>query len=684
MDLIQLRADLARLRVTLTSSTDPANIAAVLPGQREYRASLYMPQLLDVEDFLTNPNRLAQAVGPLVTQFVKPALDSFDYNALALQYDFWIGPAVQLMMDNANVASIAAYQNYFINNILDAIPANYNNNLNNNFYTPYPIMRHLLTQLTANLRNNLQQACTRIYNDRNRIADLFNDQYPALELLNLTGIAPTGSDFHKGGQQVLILTFSTRWWWGPGQGLPWWSDLKVVYKPADMEVDCLIVGNSAAANRALGNPAFLNASLVEIFNTEAANNPGPNLKPLPTYRILPMNRTSAQPGPPAQVPIRNAYGYLEYLGYEWTGIPVPVFNYYLTGASDYMIYRNQPEAPIITDFYHQIGHWVAITTLFSIGDLHGENVRVRGYQPHLIDLEISLTEPFNNVADSGLFASFLGLDIGGITGELNNREDWVWYVTVAPPHVDLDKPYITKHFQNRLCALRPGKKTVPVNPFLLLQGLRAGMVNLRGCHPSLAGWFGRLNNVLVRVLPYGTQDWKSIRAEVYSGSLGQPGPPQVNPTIQEVLQSKLDIEFAAYNPVGPGLPDFIVMQPGTIPAPAAAATDLRNFDIPAFYHRIGTTELLDSNGNVIAVPGQVIVHDNNVPPQLVQQNTNAPHPTYFGVAAPTTAVRNNQVNPIANPNINAFINLVGQMENQTISPAALNVAMPPDAGVLIP
>jgi hypothetical protein len=87
------------------------------------------------------------------------------------------------------------------------------------------------------------------------------------------------------------------------------------------------------------------------------------------------------------------------------------------------------------------------------------------------------------------------------------------------------------------------------------------MDNLRGCHRSLAGWFARLNNVLVRVLPYSTQYWKGARAQVYSGSVGYPGPPQVDPTINEVLQTELDRAFAAHNPASGGQPDFIVVQP---------------------------------------------------------------------------------------------------------------------------
>lgn len=686
MDLAGLQADLIRLGITLSSDLDPPNIAAALPAERLYRASLYVPQLLDVEDFLTNPNRLAQALGPAATQFVQEALTSFDYNALALQFDFWVGPAVQLEMESINAGTLVAYQNYFVNNILNANAATYNANLVN-FFNLYPIMQHLLNQLTANLLANIQQACTRIFADVNRITLLFNDLYPGLTLLNLAKLASTGSDFHKGGQQVLILTFNTRWWWGPQQKVPWWSELKVVYKPADVEVDCLLVGNSVAVNRALANPVFMANSLVEIFNLHVANNPAPNLKALPTYRILPINPTSALPGPPAQVMIRNAYGYIEHLGYDWTGIPVPYFNLYLTGASDYMIYRNQSETPIITDFYHQMGHWVAITTLFSLGDLHGENVRVRGYEGYLIDLENALTESFNDVGDSGLFTNILGVAVGGITGANNPAEDWVWRLDITappmPPAVDLVKAYVIKEFQNRLYALRPAKKIVPVNAFLLLQGLRAGMDALRAIQPGLAPWFLRLNNVLVRVLPYGTQTWRDVRQAVYASSLALPGPVQVNQAVQDSLQFQLDQDFANYNPAA-DLPDFIAMQPGTIVAPAPAATDLVNFDIPSFYHRIGTSTMLDSNGWVIQVPVQVTVHNHNVPQQLVPVNTNAPNLTYFPAPPTTNVVQNNQVNPVGVMAIGIFNNLVAQMVAQTISPNGLNVAMPANAGVLIP
>jgi hypothetical protein len=75
---------------------------------------------------------------------------------------------------------------------------------------------------------------------------------------------------------------------------------------------------------------------------------------------------------------------------------------------------------------------------------------------------------------------------------------------------------------------------------------------------------------------------------------------------------------------------------------------------------------------VINVPDQVTVHDRN---QLVRRNTYAPRPNYFA-APPTTAVQNNQVNPIANADINVFLGLVAVMEKQTIGRDALNVNLP--------
>ena len=193
------------------------------------------------------------------------------------------------------VTTIAAYQNYFVNNILNLVDATWQLNVTN-FFVQFPITAHALVQIRTNFENNIREACRRIYNDRLAIALLFSDQYTGLVLNRLVKIVSTGSDFHKGGRQVLILTFDATW-----TTLGFISrnlQLRVVYKPADLEIDYLLAGIAAAAQRAAPAGNFQQQSLAEIFNAQVDLHPAAGLEKLPVYRILPCNPTSAAGGRP--------------------------------------------------------------------------------------------------------------------------------------------------------------------------------------------------------------------------------------------------------------------------------------------------------------------------------------------------------------------------------------------------
>lgn len=546
------------------------------------------------------------------------------------------------------------------------------------FRNNYPITDNALVRIAANFRANIKDACGRAFADRTAIQNLFIDLYPGLTLTSLKAIKSTGSDFHKGGKQVLVLTFGTFWWWGR---IPWWSDLKVVYKPTDLEIDCLLVGNSNAVNAVTAPTQFMVNSLVEIFNNRAAANPPANFEPLPTYRILPRFPTSNMPIGPAGLPIRAAYGYMEYLGYDLTGIPIPYSNYYLTGESDYLIYQKQDETQIVPRFYRQMGEWLAFATMFAITDMHMENVRVTKYQPRLIDLEISLTKVFNfDVTETTMFKVTMGTTLGGINGVRNDEAEFLRQVRLIGGFLQIGRVPLGKEFQNRLRAMRPSERVVQVNSFLLLQGLRNAMAVIRAGQQNgdFTAWFNRLTNtnVLVRVLPYGTTDWERTRKRVYEDMVESAPGRLLRPTIIQIMQSQLNLDFPNYVP--PGLPKFTAMIPGTAIALGPAATDLENFDIPAFYHRIGTTDILDSNGHVIVIPVQVIVNGNQV-------NTNVGRADYFA-ASPTTAnVDVAQVQAIGNMLLAAFTNQVQQMVQHTVGPNGLNTNVVPVAvGALIP
>lgn len=679
MNLQQLQAELKRLGITFQSDSDPANIATDLRLQRQYRASIYLAELQAAwTDFWTNFNAPPPGgVGLAAYDFAKYALKSGELlNSLALALDYWVCPAVEGQIQINNYTSLADYQNYFNTNILNA---NYAANVLA-FRNNYPITDNALVRIAANFRANIKEACGRAFADRAAIQNLFIDLYPGLTLTSLKAIKSTGSDFHKGGKQVLVLTFGTFWWWGR---IPWWSDLKVVYKPTDLEIDCLLVGNSNAVNAATAPAQFMVNSLVEIFNNRAAANPPANFEPLPAYRILPRSPTSNMPIGPAGLPIRAAYGYMEYLGYDLTGIPIPYSNYYLTGESDYLIYHTQDETQIVPRFYRQTGEWLALATMFAITDMHMENVRVTKYQPRLIDLEISLTKVFNfDVTETTMFKVTMGTTLGGINGETNGQAEFLRQVRLNGGFLQIGRVPLPKKFQNRLWAMRPSERVVPVNSFLLLQGLRNAMDVIRAGQQNgdFTAWFNRLTNtnVLVRVLPYGTTTWETVRRNVYETAVENAPGAALRQTIMQNMQLQINMDFPHYVP--PGLPTFVAMVPGTPVAPSPAVVDLEHFDIPAFYHRIGTTDILDSAGHVLAVPPQVTVNGvlvNTV--ALVGRNT------YFA-ASPTTAnVNVAQVQAIGNMAQVAFDNQVQQMEQGTVGPNGLNTNVVPGVmGALIP
>lgn len=373
---------------------------------------------------------------------------------------------------------------------------------------------------------------------------------------------------------------------------------------------------------------------------------------------------------------------MEYLSND-TSYSLGLMNYYPLGTSDFVISRRQDETTIIPRFYRQMGQWMALACTFSLLDLHIENVRVSGYLPYLIDLELSLTQPTATVQQTLLLLGGQA-PTSGINGEYNEAEVFAWVVGVSNPgaanqSIDITKEYVRKEFQNRLYALRPNKKLVPVNPYWLFTGLRNGMNVLREIEQAggFNAWFASINNVLVRVVPVATQDWRTVRADIYENTVvAVPPPAPLINNVAETLRFYLTAAFRSYMQNPTPEPRFMVY------AAAASDTDLQNFDIPAFYHRIGSVELLDSTGALMLVPATVTVNNPNQPPPTLTPNTNVGPGAYFaGGASPTAVnVQAGQVNALTGPNFNTR-RLA--LRNQAMQ--ALNVLVPPgQPGVLIP
>jgi hypothetical protein len=643
MDLAGVQGRLAALGVTLAFEDDPVANAAELTLQRQYRAALYIRRLEDVHRFLTDPLAPGGPAGPVAPgqnglgpdyPFAQAAFVNGQLlNGLAESLDTWTATAVDLAINAAPlVNNPTPYEGWFTSQIYDPVIGNFDARVAA-FFVTYPLTDDALTRIVASFQNNVATAARRIVTDRAAIAALFADlHHPGLTLNALTEIRATGSDFHKGGRQVLILTFTVPAsnGWGPD------SELKVVYKPADMEIDCLVAGNSAAVNAAIPGAPFLANSLVELFNAEAAAHPVAGLEPLPTYRILPRNRTSplAGPGLPG---LRDAYGYVEYLSHELTGLSWEMFNYYPFGVSDWVIFRGTDPTPVIARFYHQMGQLLAIASIFSLTDLHFENVRVRGYEPYLIDLEAALTKPVADIRTTLLFDA--------VSGGINCWRETVrikWFNNAVGQSF-LSHVLTTKDQRNRLYRYAPtNKHLVAVDPFLLAEGLRNGLAVLAALQPQagMANWFVRAQNVLVRLLPVATQQWDDIRRLAYDSVQAAPVVPPLATTIGDEVRNLTTVTRASY-PGLPNPPEYLA------PADPQATADLNNFDIPVFYNRNGALDMLDSTGAVYAMPATVNVNPPGSPAVASGFGPGGARLTYFAGPPPAPGTAQNQLNALA-------------------------------------
>lgn len=641
----ELRTELTRLRVT--------------PPDDPLRACLYLRHIQDTYTYFNTTLRQPVANGGLgpAYGFVATALrDPGLLNSLCKTLDEFLCPAIQAHLATAGNNQLPDFQTYYTNNFLNA---NYAANVAA-FFNTYVVTRDILNNLAANFRHNIFEACQRIYNDRTVIARTFA---AGAEIKNLSKIKSTGSDFHKGGKQVLILTFFMKVFVSVSIPPPPSLWLNLIYKPSDIETDCLIVGESAAVNAIHNNPRFQEKSLFEILNegiTNALNvDPTLSLATLPTYKILPINYTSSEPVAPGQLNIRRAYGYIEFLPhYHFSGITRRGF--YPFGSSDYKIFPKQDKTVICRTFYRLIGQICAIAATFSISDLHSENLIVKNYLPYLIDLEISLTLPIVDISNTVLYNHSNKAGVNGWRKE----DEFTWRQIVGPLRIqDHQAP---EEAQNRLMTVSPNYRIEPaddLNPSYICKGLRDMMnviqsVNAVGHNHDLGVWIARVDDILVRNLPMATGGFRTmVKSSANRAHCAD------NTGLGRIVDTERGVLFATWQGNNNANPDFLALQN------AYVINDFNNGDIPIFYHRIGplSLDIVDSNGNTVASPGNITYRaDENAPQQNAAYVLPGPRTTFFQNAPFTTVVVNNQLAQLTNnPAKNLRVQtLVGQILGQ--------------------
>lgn len=455
------------------------------------------------------------------------------------------------------------------------------------FLNVYPNTTQALAKISAYFEQNILTACKRILDDWSYLQGMFVDQKSSF-LDQLIDIRSTGSDFHKGGQQVLLLTFSTK---------PAGPPLRIVYKPSDLEVDCLIIGNTQAVN--IFRPNFQQASLMELLNELIKTRADLALNQFPTYKILPISPGSQlRRDATGRLPLRDSYGYIQFLEYD--GIkPFP--------EDDGTCLR----------FYALLGQLTAVACTFSLSDLHTDNLIVHQHLPYLIDLENSLTRLINRLSDTELIAD-RSIEGGAIDGVVLTE-----HLSVGNDNTkevgDQERYHRGKNrlWQDPQTLIGTAKYSGP-----MLQGFTSTMDLIRHALQSgnpFGPWFTRLKQgAIVRIVPLGTNAFQETNRYLFSPKNKQ----DVRTGARQEMERHLSTGYGDWAKAPAAtLPLFLCLQQQYV------INDIINFDIPVFYHQLNTSDVLDSNGTTITVPDTVTIGSASKPVStLLHRTTLFPSP----------------------------------------------------------
>lgn len=514
----------------------------------------------------------------------------------------------------------------------------------NALYANNTLTRHALNMITRNFIDRLDDFFGRLRLDWEDINKLF---FPDCVLVQLSRILITDSDSHKKGAHVYILFFEvaprpiagplpappTGWraWFSRG---PRFNQLdqsklpvvRLVYKPGDLELDYRLVADTVETHNRLPAPRTplpftLYGSLLELVQ------PAANF--LPTYFILPRHPGSrAAARADGSMPIDVSYGYLQFLDHEpvrqkgtgepikkdsfgnkldWKNCDLNKLDWITTNLAD------------IDTFCQIFGWYMALGITFSLNDSHAENVMVYQRKPHLIDVEISFKSPTDSIP-----ATMLG---GAVISRYNGVSHEPYYNQLY---------YLADRRRNPVSALRLDAHAAAPNPASnmghghhahyfgeIRQGWDDAIAHMTLNQAALNNWLGDagLQNTYCRYTSEPTAAYWGLYRTLYGvGHCLSAGPPPVAPP-------------APGGPPAPAAPAF--GPPVTYGTAVGAAwyrrvpfegffggrvsgwqvnrrpnwatmthihglADLLNADVPVFYHRVNSNDLINARGVVVS------------------------------------------------------------------------------------
>lgn len=510
------------------------------------------------------------------------------------------------------------------------------------FFNRNPLCRHAVKKIAENFIANLQSFSERLLKDWESINECFFQG----KVQELVKIRTTGSDFHKGGKQVLILTFQLEEDLirdrliesGEKKSYGRYEKKKLVYKPSDVEVDFRLVGDVDAVKKHLPREFFISKSFAELINDFVRDD-----SPLLTYKILPVNPGSLleyntdSPGRKHDgeqvLPIRESYGYIEYLEHKPEHLMLknnPTENDLLAKANSLTQELTAQELKdsdwITTDerdaqkYWKTLGKLWAMLTVCGCTDMHRQNFRVYKKRPQVIDLEDAFKKRFKQYSETGLQNSdFDRYDDPGSKSPavFNDKTVDIFMGFCNPAERDKDKEYAFS--LNHLVVHPPERSAFVAKREMYFEQASKGFAETMHAfreptnNDAISSWLANAKNMVVRYVPLPTSTLANHLRAIFSPVYVRNQVPSTSEessyinffSYEGVLKTEKIYILRAFNVYTREINPYKSKESDdpwsstpilSIFHPKHNFYDFLNLDVPSYYHRLSDCHLLNSRG----------------------------------------------------------------------------------------
>lgn len=306
----------------------------------------------------------------------------------------------------------------------------------------------------------------------------------------------SGNDSHRHGRHVVIFELCCDK-----------ASAKIVYKPSDIEIDCIIFGDSQILNN-IKNNFFLDKSkngrslwsVVEFVNKHIDSR-GRKNAPIPTYKILPYNYGSKSFFSSTQFDFNSSYGFIEFISHYDN--------------------NNLIDELYIHDYWYVFGKIIALAIIVGTSDLHYENficgawknsLGGRPFAPYVIDLEASFNRRVT-IDSTMMFNTVFGIyNMKSIQKNVFTKDgnDCFFFDSYTTEALPLAKSNHLLNNNGELSRCWKYKEDI-------VQGVRdvSMLMKSEGCENDLKDIVDRLEGIVVRFIPISTKTLQSLHSDAF-------------------------------------------------------------------------------------------------------------------------------------------------------------------------